>query len=235
MKGLSVSRSTLVWTVIFVLIASPFVLFQLPVLVGAESTYVVQSGSMEPNITTGSAIWVYGIEEEVEIGDVITFKRGTTTRTTHRVVGTQGSGEMLRYVTKGDANDNVDTETVAPGDVEGRVGFTVPYLGAGLSAATSPVAYLFLVLLPGIALATNESWKVYGEIRQLHSEGEDQKAFHSLLMSASLIMLLSAFTAILLIYPLNLASPMMVAQIFVGGLILTTTGLAAIFWYYDEK
>lgn len=226
------SRSMIIQIVVFMVVASPFILFQAPGLIGAESTYVVESGSMEPTIDTGSAIWVYGIDE-VREGDVITFRTGPDSRTTHRVVGIQETGEETRYVTKGDANDNADTETVAREDVEGRVRFSIPYLGSFLAAITSRMAFGFMVLIPAFVLVANESTKIYREIKQHHVEDEHEKAYNSLLVSISLIMPLTVFTTFLLMYPLNLLSAMMAVQVIIAGLALTGLGLAAIFWYYE--
>ncbi len=229
----SFSRSTVIQAFIFLLVASPLILFQAPGLIGAESTYVVESGSMEPTIDTGSAIWVYGIDE-VREGDIITFRTGVETRTTHRVVDIEESGGETRYVTKGDANDDADTETVARENVEGRVRFSIPYLGAFLSAITSRMAFGFMVLIPAFVLVANESTKIYREIKQHHVEDEHEKAYNSLLVSISLIMPLTVFTTFLLMYPLNLLSAMMAVQVIIAGLALTGLCFAAIFWYYEK-
>jgi len=59
-----------------------------PALVGAEYSYVVQSGSMEPAIGTGSVVFVAERPaEKIGEGDVITFADSQTgPTTTHRVI-----------------------------------------------------------------------------------------------------------------------------------------------------
>lgn len=80
--------------------------------------------------------------------------------------------------------------------------------------------------------------EVYGvskrEIKQHHVEDEHEKAYHSLMVSISLIMPLTVFTAFLLMYPLNLLSASMAILIMIGGLVLTGLGFAVIFWYYER-
>ena len=71
-----------------------------------DQIYNVVSGSMEPGIPVGSAIYVQAVEPEaVEEGDVIAFYSGTSV-IAHRVVRNQTvEGE---FTTKGDANEQED-------------------------------------------------------------------------------------------------------------------------------
>ena len=80
-----------------------------PRLFGYE-VYTVVSGSMEPAIPVGSAIYLQTVAPEtVTVGDVIAFYRGRGV-VTHRVVENRTvSGE---FITKGDANEENDMEPV---------------------------------------------------------------------------------------------------------------------------
>ena len=72
--------------------------------------YTVVSGSMEPAIPVGSAIYLQAaVPETVTSGDVIAFYRGRGV-VNHRVVENRTvSGE---FITKGDANEENDMEPV---------------------------------------------------------------------------------------------------------------------------
>lgn len=101
-------------------------------LFGVE-VYVVLSGSMEPEYPTGSIIYVKDVAlEDLGVNDVITFSIGGNTTATHRiieVVPDESNSEIVRFRTKGDANDIVDATLVEYKSVIGTPIFTIPYLG----------------------------------------------------------------------------------------------------------
>ena len=113
----------------------------LPRLLGYE-VYVVVSGSMEPAIPVGSALYVESVSpEEVAVGDVIAFyDRGAVI--THRVVENHlVEGELI---TKGDANAENDIAPIAYGDLIGRMKQTVPYLGSIMAICSQTKGKLYL-------------------------------------------------------------------------------------------
>ena len=97
------------------------------------SPYVVLSGSMEPAYQTGSLIYVKKVDPfTLEAGDVITFMMNEDTVATHRIVGVVPDEEdstVIRFRTKGDANDAEDGSLVHYKNVIGSPVFTIPYLG----------------------------------------------------------------------------------------------------------
>ena len=96
--------------------------------------YDVVSGSMEPAIPVGSAVFVRALPPaQIEAGDVIAFQSHDTV-ITHRVVENDQLESSL--VTQGDANARPDPEAVPYGNVIGRVERHVPGLGWLLSAYT---------------------------------------------------------------------------------------------------
>ncbi len=137
-------------------------------LVGARliglQVFTVLSGSMEPDYPTGSLIYVKSIDpNEIEVRDVITFMLDEDTVATHRVVEIipdENSPEILRFKTKGDANDVEDGTPVHMANVIGTPIFTIPKLGyvanyiqnpPGMYIAISVGAILILlVFLPDI-------------------------------------------------------------------------------------
>ena len=108
-----------------------------------DQIYNVVSGSMEPGIPVGSAIYVQAVEPEaVEEGDVIAFCSGTSV-IAHRVVRNQTvEGE---FTTKGDANEQEDMNPVRYGELIGRVSCHYPVLGLLLEAYTSTLGKVYLI------------------------------------------------------------------------------------------
>lgn len=112
-----------------------------PRLLGYD-TYTVVSGSMEPAIPTGSAIYVETVSPEaVAAGDVIAFySRGAVI--THRVVeNLVVSGE---FVTKGDANAENDVTPAPYEALMGRVAFSVPFLGNVMAVCSGTTGKIYL-------------------------------------------------------------------------------------------
>ena len=101
-------------------------------LVGLQ-VFMVLSGSMEPTFETGSLIYVREVDPyELKPRDVITFMLDEDTVATHRIVGIVVDEEdpsVIRFRTKGDANDAEDATLVHYKNVLGTPVFTIPKLG----------------------------------------------------------------------------------------------------------
>lgn len=112
-----------------------------PRLFGYEA-YTVVSGSMEPAIPVGSAIYLKAaVPEEIAEGDVIAFYKGRAV-VTHRVVENRKvSGE---FITKGDANAEKDMEPVPYSALIGRMAVSVPGLGAVMAVCTGTLGKAYL-------------------------------------------------------------------------------------------
>ncbi len=114
-----------------------------PRLLGFE-VYEVVSGSMEPAISTGSAVYAKQVEPtSVTEGDIIAFldKGGVVV---HRVaVNRSSTGE---FVTKGDANPIEDFEPVPYDNLLGRVEFVVPFVGSFMTLYAGVVGKVYLLL-----------------------------------------------------------------------------------------
>ena len=104
-----------VWNVITTVLVAAVVVLAI-LLVGVRVTgltpYVVLSGSMEPTYHTGSLIYVKKVDPfTIEPGTPITFMMSEDVIATHRVVGVVPDEEdstVIRFRTKGDANDAED-------------------------------------------------------------------------------------------------------------------------------
>ncbi len=126
--------------------------------------YAVISGSMEPVYPVGSLIYVKAVDyKELKVGDPITFMVDQDTIVTHRIIDVlidEENPEIIRYFTKGDANDIPDGASVHYKNIMGTPVFTIPYMGyvsnyiqnpPGMYIAISAGAILLmLVFLPDL-------------------------------------------------------------------------------------
>lgn len=117
--------------------------------------FAVLSGSMEPTYHTGSLIYVKKTDPfEIKEGQPITFMLNEDTIATHRVVGIvpdEDDPSVIRFRTKGDANEAEDGGLVHYRNVIGTPVFTVPYLGFVSSYIQQPPG-LYIALCVGALL-----------------------------------------------------------------------------------
>lgn len=109
--------------------------------VGGYHPYIVLSGSMEPNIHTGSLCVVntnvpYG---DIEKGCIIAFQAGDT-MVTHRVVNITDKG----IETKGDANAVSDSIITTDKNYKGLNCLSIPYLGYVYQFVQTPKGWIIL-------------------------------------------------------------------------------------------
>ena len=118
--------TVLVWAMVFLA-----ALLVAPRLFGFQ-VFAVLSGSMEPAYQTGSVIYVRPVDADtLAAGDVITYMISENTVATHRIVGVvpDEDEDILRFRTKGDANDTEDALMVHEANIIGTPVFTIPLLG----------------------------------------------------------------------------------------------------------
>ena len=112
------------------------------VRIAGLQVFSVLSGSMEPAYHTGSLIYVKKADAaNLQEGKVITFMLDEDTVATHRIVGVVPDKEdqgVVRYRTKGDANDVEDSSLVHYKNVIGTPIFTIPYLGYAANYIQNP-------------------------------------------------------------------------------------------------
>ena len=139
-------------TLIIILVICIALMFAVPGLFGYE-IYTVVSGSMEPALPTGSAVFVkYTAPETIELGEIVAYMDGSEP-VTHRVIENHMVEREL--VTKGDANEIADFEPVPYGSVIGNVRYSVPLLGFYLTALTSVAGKAYLICFAACGLLLN--------------------------------------------------------------------------------
>ncbi|WP_290815482.1 signal peptidase I [Halovivax sp.] len=158
--GLPSRRQVCHWIglVALVAIVVPFVIYAVPGVIGAEGSYVVMSGSMEPSIGAGDVVIVDDTDPTtIEEGDVITYVRDDAeTPTTHRVIDVVEADGALAFETQGDANDQPDASAVPASQVRGEVVLTIPYIGYVITFVNTPLGFSLLVVGPLLLLLATE-------------------------------------------------------------------------------
>lgn len=152
--------ASIVGLLVLIALVVPFLIYAIPGLVGAEYSFIVLSGSMEPSISPGDAVIVSeSSPEQIAVDDVITFTRGSQeTPVTHRVIGIESTPSGLLFETKGDNNPEADASPVPEANVLGTVTLTIPYIGYIVQAANSPIGFVLLVVAPITLFVITELW-----------------------------------------------------------------------------
>lgn len=133
-------------TLILACVILAFLPITVPRFAGYE-IYEVISGSMEPEIPVGSAVYVKPEKpEDIAEGEIVAFWSGDSV-VTHRVV--ENRKEAREFVTKGDANTREDMVPVLYDSLIGEVKLHIPMAGimmAGLSGMTGKICAAFAVI-----------------------------------------------------------------------------------------
>lgn len=126
MKKAIQTFSTIVTAVTFLCIVIAAI-FILPKAAGF-TPYIVESGSMEPTIHTGAIAFINTKDRDVAVGDVVTYRIGTEEKNklvTHRIIREDGGV----FITKGDANDVEDMNSVSQEQIVGTYAYSIPKVG----------------------------------------------------------------------------------------------------------
>lgn len=135
--------------------------------------FYVSSGSMEPTIHVGDAIYVESCNfDELLANDIVTysFNQGRT-MITHRIVKLDPEKRMLQ--TKGDTNDEPDGVWIGEEALVGRVAYHLPRVGyVAYILSTGPGKLLatgFVLWLLAVELIV-EQWMIPGKRRVVCNE-----------------------------------------------------------------
>lgn len=121
----------------------------LPGVLGIKPA-IVLSGSMEPVIRAGDLIFIHSTEtEKLREGDVICYL-DSGAAVTHRIIAiATGEDGLLRYQTKGDANDAQDRLSVTADQIQGIwKGGRIAGLGNILLFMQTTTGMLLFLVLP---------------------------------------------------------------------------------------
>ncbi len=135
-------------------------------LLGDYQLKTVTSGSMSPEIPTGSVVLIdtsYPHAHSLAPGQVITYAQASDPSQfiTHRIVETTEAG----FITQGDANQSIDRGEVSASQIVGRVSYSVPYVGYIYGAVMTPLGMTMLVLVPALILVALEIKNIYRQLK----------------------------------------------------------------------
>lgn len=159
--------SLVILILIFIAVTTAFSVIKGP---GGYRFFVVQSGSMEPKIKTGSVVLVMP-QKDYQKEDIITFlanpkanlKRADAT-ITHRLIELKNDNNTITYTTKGDANNASDREAVSPSSVLGKVMISVPYVGYAIAFTKTQTGFIILIVVPATLIIYSEILNIKNEI-----------------------------------------------------------------------
>ena len=117
-------------------LASTTVLIALTISIGmlisnsfSYGLLVIGSGSMSGELNKGDVIIYEKYEDQIiNKGSIIVFAHGKS-KIVHRVVDINNEDGQIRYVTKGDANDERDTGYITSSDIIGITSLKISYIG----------------------------------------------------------------------------------------------------------
>ena len=118
----------------FGIVAVPLTIFLiiLVALVSGIFNYwliAVGSDSMAGTFDRGDAVMIEKMSaDKLKENDIIAFRKDGLI-VTHRIVKIHKNGDRYEFVTKGDANEDVDNFTTSSENVIGRINFRTKYIG----------------------------------------------------------------------------------------------------------
>lgn len=129
--------------------------------IGSYRMYIVESGSMTPTIKVGSLVIVKEVDaNDIDSGDVITYRGLEDTVVTHRVVKIKKDDE-ISFITKGDANETKDPLPLNESHLIGKSIFWVPYIGVLMGFIRTKTGFITLIVVPLILLIIIQFYSRY--------------------------------------------------------------------------
>ena len=122
-------------------------------------SFMVLSGSMEPTINIGDIVITHKQINYFK-NDTITFYGPENRVVTHRVALIKEQDGDTIIITKGDANRSIDSDTITPSKIIGKVIFIVPKLGFVVSFSRTIPGLVLLIFVPAVALISSELLKL---------------------------------------------------------------------------
>lgn len=159
--------TVMIWTPLGVL-AGLFLAVTVPAAFG-DRALTEMSGSMSPALSAGDVVLVREVPPRAaRVGDVVTFRdpADPTRLLTHRVREIRVRGTTVQFVTKGDANTDVEHWQIGVDGTIGRVEYRISRLGYLMFWIRSSLGRLGLVVIPAFLLGAFELWRIWRPRRE---------------------------------------------------------------------
>jgi len=139
---------------------------------------MVQSGSMEPAIRTGSLVLVAPApstnsgQADYKIGDIISFSPTGKNKlsVSHRIYDIKNVNGENQYITKGDANKTPDSGHILKNNITGKILISVPYLGYAVNFMQTKTGFLLIIIIPAAIIIFDEIIKIIKEIKKIKAK-----------------------------------------------------------------
>ena len=136
--------------------------------------YIITTDSMKPHINSGDVIIISKVSEEnLKVGDVITFKKDEEV-ITHRIIKINKSEEN-DYITKGDNNNIEDQKSISYKDIEGRKVLRIPFLGKIIMKLQDEVYIIILIIIALVLYLKTQITEDKHKMRREKKKKEDEK------------------------------------------------------------
>jgi signal peptidase I len=160
------------------LVSASFILLTTYDAIPGFNFYVVMSGSMEPEIKTGSVVGIRE-SEEYNVNDIITVQMPYSEweTYTHRIIEIREEEEQedIRYITQGDANETPDPDPVSLDQILGELFISIPLIGYLVHFAKQPTGFIILVIVPSVIIAASEINIIKEEAKKIVSTRKEKK------------------------------------------------------------
>lgn len=133
-------------------------------------TFVILSGSMEPNLKIGDiAIVEECKQEDLKVDDIISFREGQVI-VTHRIIEIRNTDTEVKYITKGDNNNTEDTNPVVFENIEGVYKTRIKYVGNLILFLKNKIAIIVIILICFVIYNQDVKKERKAKIRSLKRE-----------------------------------------------------------------
>ena len=108
----------------------------------------VLTGSMSPKLKAGDIVIIREVSKDsIKVGDVVTYNTDNLL-ITHRVNQIVNKDNNILFITKGDANNTVDTDAIRANQIMGKKIIRLPYAGyVSRFISRYFVLFLFFIIL----------------------------------------------------------------------------------------
>ncbi|KKT34914.1 MAG: Fibronectin type III domain-containing protein [Candidatus Gottesmanbacteria bacterium GW2011_GWB1_44_11c] len=167
------------------------------------STYIVQTGSMEPTIHTGSIALIRQINaDQIKKGDIIIFTSPKDPNQTilHRVFEVKQKDKNIEFEMKGDNNTAPDNWMIPAVSIKGICFSTIPFLGHPAAFLKTQKGFIILIGIPALFLIILQIKKIREGIdeevqRRIHKQIKKEKTTD--VITGIGILLLASLTGLL--------------------------------------
>lgn len=151
-------------------------------------SFLVTSGSMRPRIPEGSVVIVKRGNNNLHVGDAITFIKPDNPQqnVTHRITAIESVNHRPQYRTKGDANNTPDAWLVRREAIWGKAIITIPLLGFLIDFSGTKLGSVMVYVIPTILIIFSEIRDIVTELRRSRSRQLDPPKLPLLLIATSL-------------------------------------------------